>query len=208
MTGHAQLRIGRRAAVAGIALYPIARHCGDNAVGSHLADDVVTHNRNEQVAQGVHSQAIGPGQFRTGRRAAVTQVASCPVASHRGDDPVGSHPADALVSFIRNEQVAGGVHSHSKGPGQFRTGRRAAIAGVALCPVARHRFDNPVAKIRAVQLPLIGKRPCAGDGHRKRGGAASQHDLVGRLRQDYRDLGFSHGDEGAKQYSGPKQRNC
>ena len=54
----------------------------------------------------------------------------CPVARHRGDNPVGAHFADALVIRIRNEQVAGGVHRHARGINQFSIGRRASVAGV------------------------------------------------------------------------------
>ena len=64
----------------------------------YFADDVVTRIRNEQVAGGVHRHAEGSIQFRIGRRAPVAGVAcSCPVARHRGDNPVGVHLADALL---------------------------------------------------------------------------------------------------------------
>ena len=47
---------------------------------------------------------------------------------------------------------------------QFRIGRRATIAGVACCPVARHRCDDAVAEVGSVQLPLVTKG--AGARHR------------------------------------------
>ena len=37
-----------------------------------------------------------------------------------------------LLYVIRNEQVAGGVHRHAIGIIQFRIGRRAPVAGVAV----------------------------------------------------------------------------
>jgi len=45
-----------------------------------------------------------------------------------------NHLADALVILIRNEEVAGGVHSHTTRIPHLRIGRRAAVAGVAFCP--------------------------------------------------------------------------
>ena len=82
---------------------------------SHLADDVVTRIRNEQVAGGVHRHAsrdhsIPHWSPRPRRRSNLI-----PVARHCGDNPVGAHLADAVVTGIRNEQVAGGVHRHAEG---------------------------------------------------------------------------------------------
>jgi hypothetical protein len=90
---------------------------------------------------------------------------------------------------------------------QFSTARRPTVAGVTSRPSARHRGDD-AGNIRAVELPLIGEKTGAGDGDRKRNGAASQHSLIGRLRRDDRGLGFNLGEEGAKQHSGRKQRHA
>ena len=102
-----QFGIGRRAPVAIITCDPVARHRCDNPVGAHLADALIAHIRNEQVAGGIHRHAqiiiSGCIQFSIGCRAPVTRVTVCPIARHGGDNPIGAYFADADVTIICNK---------------------------------------------------------------------------------------------------------
>src|SRR5205807_1780389 len=74
-----------------------------------LADTAAA--RNEQVARGVHSYAVGV-QYRVGGRAAITETAG-PATRHGNDDSVGTDSADAVASC--NKKVARAVDSQAEG---------------------------------------------------------------------------------------------
>ena len=73
-----------------------------------------------------------------------------------------------LFSRIRNEQVAGGVHSHACGMDQFRIGRRAAVAGVTdPSPLPATVVMIPlVPTLRMTLLAVIRNEQVAGGVHR------------------------------------------
>src|SRR5436309_1978142 len=62
---------------------------------------------------------------------------------HRSDDPVGTHPPDALVRGIRDVQAAVAGDRDAIWP-QARRDGRAAIAAKVIGPRAGHRGDDPV----------------------------------------------------------------
>ena len=100
---------------------------------------------NEQVAGEVRGLASSVAQFLIGRRAPVAGVTRCPVARHRGNDPVGSNLADTIIIFITKEKVASSVHRHAHGSIQCCIGCRAPIpTKITGCIAARKRGDNPI----------------------------------------------------------------
>ena len=76
--------------------------------------------------------------------------------------PLVSDLANDVVSRIRNEQVAGSVNRHARGPIHFRIGRRAPVAGVAsnvdsgTVTVACHRCNDAVGEVGSNSV-AIGK---------------------------------------------------
>ena len=117
--------------------------------------------RNKQIAGSVRRHIEWEEKTGIGGGPAVPGITPNPIASHRRDEAVGVHFADALVAGVGDEQIAQGVHSHAE---------RKIQAGVGGCAVAAisstsHRRDNVVRKICAVELPLVGQRRRAGGAH-------------------------------------------
>src|SRR5205085_11785220 len=100
----------------------VARHCGDDSAWRNLADAIVAGIPDEQVAGPVHRYAPGPGQLRVGGWPVIPGIPLCASARHRGDDSVGGNPAGAMVTGVRDEQVAGPIHRYATRSVQLRAG--------------------------------------------------------------------------------------
>ena len=130
---------------------------------------------------------MGNTDAGVGGRAAVSETIRS--ATHRGsDNAVGVHLADATVVEVSKEQVAGGVEGHGYGIVNAGIGSRAAVAGVASDPApggsnARHRGDDVLQKIGAVELPLVDERAGLIDARAEGDTASSKVRQAGRLNR-------------------------
>ena len=102
----------------------------------------------EEISSGIHRNATGTGQRGGGGRAAVTAVASGPVARDGGDHAGGEIDlADHIVLVVGDEKVSVSVHRDANGAPHAGCGGRAAIAAVAKGSVARDGGDHAGGEI-------------------------------------------------------------
>src|SRR5437867_4186119 len=100
----------------GISGLAIAGHSGDDpGLGIHLAAALVTFIGNEEIAAGVDGDICWSRKLSLRGRATISGISFVDAsAGDGGDDPgLGIHFADAIVSEIGNEQIAGGVDGHT-----------------------------------------------------------------------------------------------
>ena len=142
--GQVQLRIGRRAVVAGVALHAVAGDGGDEAAGDNdLADGLIPSIGDVDVAGCVDEDASGTIQQGVGCRTAVAGVAPRAVAGDGIDDVVGDgNLADGLIVVIGDVDIARSVDRHAGWKIQLGADGCAAVAGVACRTISGHCGDD------------------------------------------------------------------
>ncbi|CAB4364925.1 unannotated protein [freshwater metagenome] len=97
----------------------------------HPADHVVGAIGDVQIAGGGHGDPVRTVQFRDCRKAIITAVPGGTGASDSRDQAGRViHPADHVVLFIGDVQIAGGVHRHVGDPANVCDGCHGAIRAV------------------------------------------------------------------------------
>ena len=115
----------------------------DPAAGYDLTDTVVLGVRDEEVARGVHGDAGRVPQLRARAGAPVAAEAGNTGAGDRGDDPgAGGDPADAVVTGVRDEEVARSVDGDAGRVPELRAGGGAPVAEEARTAGAGERGDD------------------------------------------------------------------
>ncbi len=140
-------RAGRRAPVAGVADRAIAGDGRNRPVPVNLAH-AGAGVREEYVTPAVHRNPGRVTQLRLAGCAAIARIARHAVAGNRGDVAGRRYHADPIVQRVRDVKIAGGIHGHSLRIVQLSAQRRAAIARVALQPIAgdgRYRSVSDLA---------------------------------------------------------------
>ena len=92
----------------------VTRHGGDHATGAHFANANVGRVGDEDIAGIVHRDRGGDVEQCAGGWAAVPTVAVGPVTRHGCDDATLGNFAHSFVVRIRNQQIAGAIHRHSR----------------------------------------------------------------------------------------------
>ncbi|MNS29471.1 hypothetical protein D3C72_614720 [compost metagenome] len=103
----------------------VAGQGGHHAGGGHLAHALVGAVRHDQLASGVHGDAVGRVEERGGAGAVGVAVA----AGDRADDARGRDLADAVVGALGDVEVARGIHR--QGARVVELGDRAGAVGGA-----------------------------------------------------------------------------
>src|SRR5207249_4556711 len=113
--GYVELRGGGGAAVAREARRAGAGVGRDGAPGGDLADAAVVVVGDVEVAGGIEGHAIGCGELRGGRGAAVAREATGATTGVGRDGAPGGDLADAAVVVVGDVEVAGGIEGHANG---------------------------------------------------------------------------------------------
>jgi hypothetical protein len=82
----------------------------------------------EEIAGTVHSDSAGGVEPRGSCRPRVSAEASCSVARYSGDDPSWSDLPNAVISLVRNEEVAARIHGDSSREVELGSSRRAPVS--------------------------------------------------------------------------------
>ena len=115
----------------------------DDPVGRHLADAEVALVRDVEVARRVEGDVVREVQLGGGGGALVATKAGNTGAGKRGDDPVGRHPADAVVRGVGDEEIARGVYGDAGRGLELGGSRQAAVATEAGPTGAGDGRDDP-----------------------------------------------------------------
>lgn len=98
----------------------------------------------EERAGRVHHYILWEVELSGGGRPAISAEAGRSVASHGGDDPVGTDPPDSMAMRVDDEEIAGRVHRHAARVGELCGSGRSAVSAEASGSVAGDRGDNAV----------------------------------------------------------------
>ena len=122
---------GRAAVTQGAVPDAVARDRRDHP-GSHVdaADAIVPLVGDKEVPGGIECEAAGLVESGARRGTAVTEAVGRPPSTgdRPGETGGGVDAAHAVVSRVGHEEVAGGVHGHSRRPLQRRAGRGRSLA--------------------------------------------------------------------------------
>src|SRR5207247_2605584 len=160
-----------RPAIPGISGLAIAGYGGDDpGLGIHLADAIVTGIGKEEIAGGVDSQTWWKTKPSRRGRPAIPGISGLAIAGYGGDDPgLGIHLADAIVTGIGKEEIAGGVDGQTSWIIKLSRRGRPAISGISTLAIAGYGGDDPGLGIHLADaiVTSIGNEKVAGgvDGH-------------------------------------------
>src|SRR5688572_15387051 len=140
--GFAQLGLGRRTAIAGIAARAISREGGNHAsLHVELANDMVQSLDPAHVSRAIETYFIRLVEFGGKSRSAVSGEALLPVARHGADPAVAGHFSDPMIHRVADVERAIRSASDAIWIGELRRGRRAAVAGKTFRARAGKRRD-------------------------------------------------------------------
>jgi hypothetical protein len=91
-----------------------------------------------------YRNSMGAIECGRGCRATIPPIASNTVPGHRRDDAVQPHPADTVISFIRNVEAAISSQSNRTWLLELRLGGWATIPSVAVAPLPSYRRHKAV----------------------------------------------------------------
>src|SRR5262249_43599936 len=100
--------------------------------------------RDVQIARCIEGDTRRTTELRESGRAAIAAVTPRSVACHGADETVRGNPADAVVTVVRDVQIARPIHGHAIRTIELRGSGWAAIAAVTRCFIACHGADETV----------------------------------------------------------------